>query len=337
MSGASVSELVERAFDYRGYVTVTRRDGSKVVGFVYDRSTDHLELFDEHASCRLRLAISEIENIELTGEDAAAKAHRIWERRQGSLEPRETSAWGDEENVRPTLILVALPAELRAVAHALDAKVRGSIVRGRLGANRVVAIAVGMGGGATHAITEERPRFVISCGFSGALDPSLAPGDLVLGSSVRDETGESVFAPEHVLRVARRALHGPQRVAEGEILCATRVAATRDEKRGLGRPGRLALDLESWPVARAAQRAGLPWLVLRVVLDPLDTDLPPFTRELHTSYLVPALRHALTGPRAALQLARLGLEARTASRALARGLRRLAPVITPTEERRVRP
>jgi adenosylhomocysteine nucleosidase len=324
MSGADVTELIEQAFEYRGYVTVSRRDGSQLVGFIYDRGPTHVDLFDERAVKRIRLPIDDIADIAFTGEDSTAKAQRIWERRRGGLEPRETSAWGDWEE-RPTLILVALPLELRCVARALDTEIRDAAARGRLGGGRAIGLSVGMGGGAAHAVAAERPGLVISCGFSGALEASLGSGDLVLASSVRDEGGDRVEVAESVLRVTRAALDHRARVAEGEILCATHVAATREEKRGLARPGRLAVDLESWAAARAAQRAGIPWLAIRVVLDPLDVDLPAFTRERHAGYVGPALRHVLGGPRAAVELARLGLRAGIASRSLERALRALAP------------
>src|SRR5581483_7609278 len=50
MSDARLAELVDRAFDYRGYVTVRRTDGSELVGFVYDRGASHIELFDGSAA-----------------------------------------------------------------------------------------------------------------------------------------------------------------------------------------------------------------------------------------------------------------------------------------------
>ena len=109
---------------------------------------------------------------------------------------------------------------------------------------------------------------------------------------------------------------------------ATRVAATRDETRGLAGPGRIAVDLESWAVARAAARAQVPWLALRVVVDPLDADLPAFARERHDGYVLPALRHALRGPRAMLELVRLGFRADTAIRALQQALLHLAPTLS---------
>src|SRR6185369_2136168 len=102
-----------------------------------------------------------------------------------------------------------------------------------------VGLTVGIGGGAAQAVTAERPQIVISGGFAGALDPQLLPGDLVLASSVRDETGEALAVADPVLRAARQALAAgvPGRVAEGEILCATRVATTASDKRALARPG----------------------------------------------------------------------------------------------------
>jgi len=312
MSDARIMELVEQAVGYRGHVTVERRDGSRIVGFVYDSAAAHIEMFDERATDRIRVAHAEIANITLSGEDSAAKAQRIWERRRDSLESRETSVWGGWE-ARPTLILVALPIELRGIAPVLGSS--------------VIARAVGVGGGATHVVAAERPRLVISCGFSGALHASLGPGDLVLASSVRDESGETVAARESVLRITRRALDGRARVAEGEILGATRIAATYDDKRALAGPGRLAVDLESWSAARAAERAGLPWLVLRVVLDPLEINLPPFAGDARAGYLASALHYALGGPRPVLEIARLGIRTAIALRSLRGAVQELLPVL----------
>jgi adenosylhomocysteine nucleosidase len=326
MNDARILELIEQAFEYRGYVTISRRDGTNVIGFVYDRTPASVEMFDEHALRRIRVGTEEITDVALTGDDSAAAAQRRWERRKGSLESRHTSAWGDWGQ-RPILIVVALKSDLRGVARVLGAEIRGSAVRRRIGDAVAVARLIGVGGGASHVLAGEQPRLVISCGFSGALDPTLRTGDLVLASSVHDETGDSLVASDAVLRVTRRALEGVGRVSEGEILCASRVATTSQEKQALARPGRLAVDLESWAVARAAERANIPWLALRVVLDPLDMELPAFTKQVRSSYVSAALRHALRGPRAALQLARLGARADTATRSLERALRHLVPVL----------
>jgi hypothetical protein len=323
MSDPRVSELVDRAFDYRGYVTLRRKDGSELVGFVYDRGASHLELFDETATRRVRVEIEEIADIAMTGEDAAQKSHEIWERRKGTLEPRETPVLGGWDDSRPILILVALERELRWVARAFGLAVRGSRARGRSGGSDVIALAVGLGGGARNAVAEEGPRLVLSCGFSGGLASSLAPGDLVLATSVMGEDGDEVTTSEPVRASASRALHG-LRFVEGKIVCTTEVAATAEEKSALGRTGALAVDMESYPAALAAVEAGVPWFALRVIVDPLASSLPAFTREPQRSYLGPALRHALSGPRALLELVQLARSVRSAGASLESALRRLA-------------
>jgi adenosylhomocysteine nucleosidase len=228
--------------------------------------------------------------------------------------------------------LVALDRELRSASRALGASPRGNRAQGRFAETEVIALAIGLGGGARRAVAEERPRLVVSCGFSGGLDGALAPGDLVLATSVRDETGDDLVAPQAVRLLAAQALSG-LRCFEGELVCTTSVAATEEEKRGLARPGALAVDMESYPAARAAAEAGIPWLALRVIVDPLLCSLPPFTREAHSRYLGPALKYALSGPRAVGDLARLAVRAHRAAAALELALRRLGPALAAAEVR----
>jgi adenosylhomocysteine nucleosidase len=332
MKDARLAELVEQAFDYRGYVTVRRTDGSELVGFVFNRGVSHLELFDETATNRVRVPIEEVAEILFTGEDTARKSHEMWERRKGTLEPRETPAWGDWQESGPILLLAALDRELSSAARAFGASPRGSRAQGRFGGTDAVALAIGFGGGARRAVADERPRLVVSCGFSGGLDGALKPGDVVLATGVRDETGDELAAPQAVRLLAARALSG-MRTFEGDLVCTTAVAATEEEKRALARPGSLAVDMESYPAARAAVDAGVPWLALRVIVDPLASSLPAFTRVAHGHYLKPALKYALTGPRAVADLGRLALRARRASAALEQALRRVGPALAAAEVR----
>ncbi len=332
MTEARVNELVQRAFDYRGYVTLRRRDGSELVGFVYERGASHLELFDETATRRLKIPLEEIVDIAFTGEDTAQKSQEIWERRKGMLEPRETPVWGDWHESGPVLVLVALEAELRSVARAVGAAPRDGRLRTRMAGGELVARAIGIGGGSRAAVTEEQPRLVITCGYSGSLDSALLPGDLVLATSVRDENGDVLAASERERLAAAEALRG-LRFFEGELACTTAVAATPEEKRALARPGMLAVDMESHPAARAATEAGVPWIGLRAIVDPLESSLPPFTREPGGRHLLSALRYALSGPRAVADLIQLAKRARRAAHALELALHRLTPVFAAAEAR----
>jgi adenosylhomocysteine nucleosidase len=327
-----LAELVERAFDYRGYVTLRRKDGSELVGFVYDRGDAHVDLFDESAAHRLRVPLAEIASIDFTGEDSARKSQEMWERRKGRLEPRETPAHGGWDESRPILLVVALDRELRSVARALGLTRHRDRARGRLGGSDLIALAVGMGGGVRNGVAAAEPRMVVSCGFSGGLDPGLRSGDLVLATAVRDENGDRLAAPEPLRGVAAAALQG-LRCVQGEIVCTTAVAATPEEKRALAHPGTAAVDMESFTAARAASEAGIPWLALRAVVDPLDAALPPFTRDPHRSPLGAALRYAASGPRAFRDLVRLARDARRAAAALEEALHRLGPALAAAEAR----
>jgi adenosylhomocysteine nucleosidase len=320
MISARIAELVDRAFDYRGYVTLRRSDGTELVGYVCDRGPSHVEVLDESATKRLRIRVDEIADIAFTGDDAAQKSQEIWERRKGKLEPRETPAHGGWDE-KPLLVAVALDVELRSVARALGRAQRGGTVRGRLGGTPVLGRAIGMG--AKQLLRDDEARAVLCCGFSGALDPSLRAGDLVLATAVRNEQGE-VAAADAALRSAAAAALS---VKQGEILSTSSVAATAEEKRALAASGALAVDMESWSVARAAQEAGIPWLALRAIVDPLSASMPDFTRTAHRSYVMPALKHALRGPRAVLGLVELARAAQQAGSALEEALRRVVPAL----------
>src|SRR6187455_2364303 len=76
---AELRAALEKAFDYRGDVTITRKDGSKIEGYVFDRDSSHASL----DTCRVRLlpkdgkekigiAYAQIARLEFTGRDTAA-------------------------------------------------------------------------------------------------------------------------------------------------------------------------------------------------------------------------------------------------------------------------
>ncbi|TMA23341.1 MAG: hypothetical protein E6J62_11880 [Deltaproteobacteria bacterium] len=320
-----LSELVERAFDYRGYVTVLRSDGSEMIGYLYDRGPAHVDLLDETATRRTRLSRDEIVDIRFTGDDPVRKSQEIWERRKGSLEPRDSPAHGEWAGSRPVLLAVALEQELQHVARALGLRRHRASARGRLQGSDIVALAVGVGGSA-RVVSDEEPRVVVSCGFCGALDPTLEAGDLVLATSVRAPGSEAVRAPDALLAQAHRALSGLP-FYEGEVLGTSAVAATPDDKRALGASGALAVDMETHSLALAANKAGIPWLSVRAVLDPQGVTLPRFAREPRKSYLTAALRHALSSPRGAMEIARLASAARRAGASLEEAIRRLWKVL----------
>jgi hypothetical protein len=84
-SDAEVREALEKAFDYRGDITITRKDGSQVQGYLFDRRTgptlaaSYVRIMPTGESARLSIAYSEIAALAFTGRDTAAgKTFDAW-------------------------------------------------------------------------------------------------------------------------------------------------------------------------------------------------------------------------------------------------------------------
>jgi len=78
-------EALEKAFDYRGDVTVSRKDGSKVEGYIFDRvsgatlATSFVRILPKDSNQRVKIAYAEISALVFTGRDAAAgKSWEAW-------------------------------------------------------------------------------------------------------------------------------------------------------------------------------------------------------------------------------------------------------------------
>ncbi len=77
-SEEELREALEKAFDYRGDVTITRKDGTQCEGYIFDRaagttlSTSFVRLLPKDTGQRIRIAYSEIAALAFTGRDTAA-------------------------------------------------------------------------------------------------------------------------------------------------------------------------------------------------------------------------------------------------------------------------
>ena len=95
---------LEKAFDYRGDVTVTRKDGSKVEGYIFDRATgktladSFVRLLPKDSNLRVKIAYSEIAALAFTGRDTAAgKSWEAWVKKY--WEKKETG--GENLSLQP--------------------------------------------------------------------------------------------------------------------------------------------------------------------------------------------------------------------------------------------
>ena len=74
---------LEKAFDYRGDVTITRRDGSKIEGYLFDRRTGTtlkdsvVRLYPKNSNEKVAISYADIGALAFTGRDTAAG--RSWE------------------------------------------------------------------------------------------------------------------------------------------------------------------------------------------------------------------------------------------------------------------
>ena len=84
-SDADVREALEKAFDYRGDVTITRKDGTEVQGYIFDRRTGKtladslVRMMPTGQSTRINIPYSDIAALAFTGRDTAAgKTFEAW-------------------------------------------------------------------------------------------------------------------------------------------------------------------------------------------------------------------------------------------------------------------
>ena len=83
-----IRQALEKAFDYRGDVTITRKDGSKVEGYVFDRRTGKtladsaVRLFPKDSDRKIAIEYSDIAALAFSGRDTAAgKSFEAWVRK----------------------------------------------------------------------------------------------------------------------------------------------------------------------------------------------------------------------------------------------------------------
>src|ERR1017187_8906587 len=84
-SDAGVREALEKAFDYSGDITITRKDGSKVQGYLNDRRTGKtlaesvVRMMSSDGGGRVNIAYSDIAALAFSGRDTAAgKTFEAW-------------------------------------------------------------------------------------------------------------------------------------------------------------------------------------------------------------------------------------------------------------------
>ncbi len=107
VSDAELAEALEKAFDYRGDVTITLKDGSAVEGYIFDRRTGAtladsvVRLFPKNEPVKRTISYAQIAGLAFSGRDTAAGKSweawlkKYWEKKQAG----ETNIQLEPENL----------------------------------------------------------------------------------------------------------------------------------------------------------------------------------------------------------------------------------------------
>ena len=98
-SEQEIREALEKAFDYRGDVTITCKDGTRIDGYLFDRlsgrglSDSYVRLLPNNSSERVKISYADIAALAFSDRDpAAGKSWEAWVRRYWE---KKSSGQGD--------------------------------------------------------------------------------------------------------------------------------------------------------------------------------------------------------------------------------------------------
>lgn len=110
-----------------------------------------------------------------------------------------------------------------------------------------------------RALVEFRPDLVLSCGFAGGLDPAHRPGAILF------ETDQPQLAERCSALGAKSAT----------FVCSPKVLSKAEEKLALRERSKAdAVEMESGIIRRCCQERGVASATIRVIIDPVEQDLP---------------------------------------------------------------
>jgi len=171
-------------------------------------------------------------------------------------------------------IVVALPWELKSLT-------RKNVAAGgvELIAENAVAALSGIGAERAYAAGElliaRGATGLLSWGCCGALDDRLEAGTLIVPKMVIAHNGENYLVDELWHRALEEKLFLRQRVRVDALVETDCILRTPEKKRALAlSSGAAVSDMESAAPARLARERGLPFAVMRAVIDSVPTTLP---------------------------------------------------------------
>jgi hypothetical protein len=159
-------------------------------------------------------------------------------------------------------IVVGLPQEAAILKHVLGAATPPLACAGATPAGAARAAAEIAGGAAA----------LLSFGLAGGIDPALRPGDIIVGAGVVAPDGKMHTTDDGLSQHLCAALDASDcGWLAGLVAGVDQVLATAAAKQALAeRTHAVIVDMES----RAVAETGLPFVILRVVVDPAERPIP---------------------------------------------------------------
>ena len=204
-------------------------------------------------------------------------------------------------------------------------------------AGELLVLECGIGPAQAEAVLPQleraSPQALWLVGWCGGLRDDLRVGDLVLADATLSGSTQEAVPVDHPPPQALAdwlgawaASHG-RRLVVAPMLTSPRLVARAANKRAAAATRAAAVEMEAAPLARWAAEHAVPFRHLRVVLDPVASDLPPAARprmgeELHGERELGAgtggyVWRAVWRPRTWPAVWRLLHQARRASRTMA--------------------
>jgi adenosylhomocysteine nucleosidase len=199
---------------------------------------------------------------------------------QTSGQPHPPRFMAPAPSAADVAIIAAMNREIADIVDRLQKVRRYSVAGGWITegeyAGKIALVAVsGMGLDSAQACSERvvaghKPRWVISAGFAGALDPALQRNDLVLPREVMNQEGETIpiAVPDSIASAIPRA-------RRGRLLTVNRVITSVREKSELHHLHAADLvDMETFAIARFCRERSIRFLAARVISDDARGELP---------------------------------------------------------------
>ena len=173
-----------------------------------------------------------------------------------------------------TGLVVALPEELTTLTSKKIEKGNCLFIADQL----LVAYS---GAGSTNAkaaaelLVAKGATRLISWGCAAALGASLKPGDLILADKLIDAENNKLDINADWHSYSRSILSKFVDVTCGCLAESVSIVSTSTDKKHLhSLTGAVALDMESIAIAKVARQYTLPFLAIRVIVDPVEMSLP---------------------------------------------------------------